>query len=231
MFVRQVARYPWLISLRSRVTLPLALLCTLSLLLGAMFVELGAEVREPDTTAVDGAILGVVTAHTVSWPTTVAEGFSFPGSELFIAGVALCLALGLVWQQRRLDALFVAVAITGSAALTLTVKYLVGRPRPVAFFRVPEHGYSFPSGHTLSATCLALVVAYLLWRSALRRGVKLSAVVALAVVVILVGLSRLVLGVHYLTDVVGSMMLGTAWVTGLIVVRSAFSRWRTPQEN
>ena len=77
----------------------------------------------------------------------------------------------------------------------------------MVFFRVPETGYSFPSGHTLSATCLALVVAYLLWPSALRRGVKLSGGVALAVVVVLVGLSRLVLGVHYLTDVVGSMIL------------------------
>jgi len=231
MFVRQVARYRWLMSLRSLVTLPLALLCTLSLLLGAMFVELGAEVREPDTTAVDGAILGVVTAHTVSWPTAVAEGFSFPGSELFIAGVALCLALGLVRQQRRLDALFVAVAITGSAALTLTVKYLVGRPRPVAFFRVPEHGYSFPSGHTLSATCLALVVAYLLWRSALRRGVKLSGSLALAVVVALVGASRLVLGVHYPTDVIGSMMLGTAWTAGLIAVSGGLARWETRRES
>ena len=131
-----------------------------------------------------------MTTYTASWPTTVAEGFSFPGSEVFVAAAALCLALGLLRQRRRLDALFVAVAITGSAALTLTMKYLVGRPRPVAFFRVPEYGYSFPSGHTLSATCLALVVAFLLWCGAWRRGVKLGGGVVLAVTVILVALSR-----------------------------------------
>jgi len=231
MFVRQVARYPWFASLRTLVTLPLALLCAVSLLLGALFVHLGGEVREPEITAVDGAILRVVTTRTAFWPTAVAEALSFPGSEVFIAGVALCLALGLLRQRRRLDALFVAVAIAGSAALTLTMKYLVGRPRPMAFFRVPEHGYSFPSGHTLSATCLALVLASLLWRGSWRRRVKLGGIVALTVVVVLVGLSRLVLGVHYLTDVVGSMMLGGAWVGGLIAVQTGVSRWRAPREN
>ena len=92
-----------------------------SLLLGALFVHLGVETREPDTTVTDGAILRVVAAHTAFMPTGVAEAFSFPGSELFIAGVALCLALVLFRQRRLLDALFVAVAIAGSAALTLTV--------------------------------------------------------------------------------------------------------------
>ena len=231
MFVRPVARDAWFASLRPLVTLPLALLCVLSLSLGALFVHLGDEVREPETTAVDGVILRVVTTHTAFWPTAVAEGLSFPGSEVFIAGVALCLALGLLRQRRRFDALFVAVAIAGSAALTLTMKDLVGRPRPVAFFRVPEHGYSFPSGHTLSATCLALVVASLLWRGSWRRGVKLGGVVMLAVIVALVALSRLVLGVHYLTDVVGSMMLGGAWVGGLVAVRTGVARWRVLRES
>lgn len=231
MFVRQVARCPWVASLRTLVTLPLALLCAVSLLLGALFVQLGAEVREPETTAVDGAILRVVTTRTAFWPTNVAEALSFPGSEVFIAGVALCLALSLLWQRRRLDALFVALAMTGSAALTLIMKYLVGRPRPVAFFRVPEQGYSFPSGHTLSATCLALVVGCLLWRGSWRRGVKLGGIVVLTVVVALVGLSRLVLGVHYLTDVLGSMLLGGAWVGGLIAVQSGVARWRALRES
>lgn len=173
----------------------------------------------------------MVQADTRSWPLAVPENASFFGSEVFIAGIALCLALGLLWKRRRLDALFVAVAITGSATLTLAVKYLVGRPRPVVFFRVPEHGYSFPSGHTLSATCLACVLGYFLWHGSWRWGVKLSGSLALAVAVALVGASRLVLGVHYPTDVIGSMMLGTAWIAGLIAVSGGLARWETRRKS
>jgi len=231
MFVRHITRSSWGASLRPLMTFPLALLCLLSVSTGSLFVYLGAEVREPEITVVDQAILQVVKVHTLSWPLALPENASLFGSAVFVAGVAVCLAVALLWRRRRLDALFVAVAITGSAALTLAMKDLIGRPRPAAFFRVPEQGYSFPSGHTLSATCLACVLAYLVWRSTWRRGAKLGASLLLACAVAVVGASRLVLGVHYLTDVVGSIVLGTAWITALIAVRSAMTYWGTRHES
>lgn len=220
-----VLNHPRLAPLRPLLTLPLVALCVVSLTFGAFFVHLGGEVREAETTATDQSILHAVDSVTASWPVAVTEIVSLIGSEVVIGGVALGLALWFLWRRRWLDALFIAGAIGGSATLTIVVKHVVSRARPVAFFRVPESGYSFPSGHTLSATCLALALAFLLWHGARGRSIKVIGTFLLAVAVFAVGMSRLILGVHYPTDVLGSVLLGAAWLTALIALRMGCTRW------
>ncbi len=145
------------------------------------------------------------------------------GSELAIGGVALGLTLWFLWRRRWLDAIFIAAAIGGSATLTVALKHVVGRTRPVGFFRVPESGYIDTSGHTLSATCLTL--AFLLWRGARGRSIKVGGTLLLAVAVCEAGMSRLVCGVHYPTDVLGGVLLGAAWLAALIALRVGYARW------
>jgi undecaprenyl-diphosphatase len=128
-------------------------------------------------------------------------------------------------RRRWLDALLFLGAVGGYAVLTLLVKHLVRRARPVAFFRVPESGYGFPSGHTLGATCLAFALGFVLWRSGAARGLKALGSVALLLGVLLIAMSRLMLGVHYPTDVLGSVLLGTAWMAALIALRCAAEGW------
>ncbi len=108
----------------------------------------------------------------------------------------------------------------------MVTKHLVGRARPTAFFRTSATGYSFPSGHTLNATCFALALGFILWRLPWRRAAKVAGSLGLAVYVACVGASRLVLGVHYPTDVLGGLLLGLAWVTLLAALfRVAERRW------
>jgi undecaprenyl-diphosphatase len=216
-------------ALRSLVTAPLVALIATSLLLGGLFFHLGDEVREGDTLAADRSALHAIDTDTASVPVTVANDASLPGAEIVVGAAGLALAAAFFLRRRVVDALFVAASVGGYAALTFVVKQLVHRERPVAFFRVPESGYSFPSGHTLGATCLAAVLGYLLWRSRWHTGAKIALTVVLAAVVALVGASRLMLGVHYPTDVLGGMLLGGAWMAALIAARYAVerARWRT----
>lgn len=224
-FPSTVINHPRLAPLRLLLALPLVALCAISLTLGALFTHLGGEVRESEMIAADQAILRAVDSATASWPVAVAENVSLIGSELVIGGVALGLTFWFLWRRRWLDALFIAAAIGGSATFTVVVKHVIGRARPVAFFRVPESGNSFPSGHTLSATCLALALAFLLWHGARGRSVKVIGTLLLAAAVFAVGMSRLVLGVHYPTDVLGSVLLGAAWLAALIALRVGYARW------
>lgn len=210
---------------RAVLTPALCVLVLLSLLFGAAFVRLGEEVHESETLPADQRVLHVIDSHTAPWPVAVPNDVSLLASEAVTGVVGIALVGWCFLRRRRFDALLFLGAVGGYVALTLIVKHLVQRERPVAFFRVQESGYGFPSGHTLGATCLAFALGFLLWQSATRRGLKALGTVALVLAVVAIALSRLILGVHYPTDVLGSVLLGTAWMSGLIALRYAVERW------
>jgi len=142
------------------------------------------------------------------------------GNEVTVALATLALIAVTFWRGRHRDALMVFVGMGGSAALTLGLKHLVQRSRPGAEFRLPtaaaDHSYSFPSGHTLNTTVfLVLLVGVLL--PLLRRTAACAATVAGAsVVAVSVGASRLYLGYHWATDVIGALVIGLCW--GLVLI-------------
>jgi undecaprenyl-diphosphatase len=122
------------------------------------------------------------------------------------------------------DPLLLVLAMVMSTLIAVVVKGIVARPRPADDLQVMpglETSYSFPSGHTTGAATLVLVTGYLLWRH--RRGFRSLAVwaAASAVIVILVGGSRLYLGYHFVTDVLAGACLGVVTL-GMVV---AVSRW------
>lgn len=118
----------------------------------------------------------------------------------------------LLWRSGRpRAALFVPGAVVGADVLSTIVKVLVDRARPVvADVLIHPAGASFPSGHAIASSAAAIVVVVLVRGAAWR---------ALAVVAaVLVAASRLALGAHYLSDVVGSWLLATAWTLALALV-------------
>jgi membrane-associated phospholipid phosphatase len=129
----------------------------------------------------------------------------------------------LVYRRLPRLAAFVAVTALGSSLLNSLIKATVDRARP----HLPDpvaaaHGTSFPSGHTQAATvgCGILVLIFL---PVVRRGLRPSLYAGAALVVALIGFSRIALGVHYVSDVLGAVVIGTAWV---LAMTAAFSAWR-----
>ena len=129
----------------------------------------------------------------------------------------------LVYRRLPRLAAFVAVTALGSSLLNSLIKATVDRARP----HLPDpvaaaHGTSFPSGHTQAATvgCGILVLIFL---PVVRRGLRPSLYAGAALVVALIGFSRIALGVHYVSDVLGAVVIGSAWV---LAMTAAFSAWR-----
>jgi undecaprenyl-diphosphatase len=123
-------------------------------------------------------------------------------------------AMVLFSRRRRRPAALVAVTMVGAAVLSGGTKTLVGRPRPVVAVvldRAP--GKSFPSGHALTSFVAVGRLALLLWPtcSARQRALLL---VAAPLLVTAIGFSRLALGVHFLTDVLGGWLIGGLWLIG-----------------
>ena len=114
----------------------------------------------------------------------------------------------LGWKRRMREGLFAGLAIIGSALLNLGAKPLFARDRPSLWESIaPEGNYSFPSGHAMGSMTLACVLVLLCWWTRLRWPVTFAA----AGFVVLVGLSRIYLGVHYPSDILAGWAAAIAW--------------------
>lgn len=124
-----------------------------------------------------------------------------------------------------------AVGGIGIAVILVTAKSLVGRERPaLPFALVDSHGFSFPSGHAAGAAAVGLLSAWMLCRWVVHPWAGQVAVWTLTIAfIILVGFSRLYLGVHFVTDVLAGWLLGTAWAGAVIIVTSWWYRPDRPR--
>jgi undecaprenyl-diphosphatase len=120
-------------------------------------------------------------------------------------------------------AVFLIVTTLGGGVLDTVVKEVVARARPSLVDPVATaHGKSFPSGHSMSAT-IAYGALLLVFLPTIARRYRAVVVGGAVVLTLAIGFSRLALGVHYLSDVLGGYILGLAW---LAASTAAFSTWR-----
>ena len=140
------------------------------------------------------------------------------GSSLVIVPLFAVAVFLLVRNRRFGAALFLAVACGGSLVINGTMKVLFERPRPQLPYAHVLPDYSFPSGHTMNGFTFYVALALILW-SVFGRRVGLTSLVLAIVLSIGIGASRIYLGYHYFTDVVGGVFAATAW---LLIVGAAF---------
>lgn len=183
-------------------------------------VVLGWSPLQDFDNAVVDALNSVVTA--VPGLSTVLTAITHLGGSLT---AWLVLSMAVVWLLIRREtvlAVYVAATGLGAVALTTGTKELVERARPVVESPVAAtSGLSFPSGHTLGST-VTYGVLLLVFLPAVPFRFHKRVVAAVVVLVLAVGITRVGLGVHYPSDVVGGWLLGVLW---LLVTAIAFRRW------
>ncbi|MBO9128485.1 phosphatase PAP2 family protein [Bacillus sp. 165] len=140
--------------------------------------------------------------------------FTEMGAE---AGIILVLILTLIWLwiKRRdyISMIILVVSVVGAQLLNKIIKEGVARERPSIQEAVDAIGYSFPSGHAMVGVVMYGFVAFLMIQGIAGKTKQAAVAVCAAVLVILIGLSRIVLSVHYPSDVLGGYCLG-----GLLLV-------------
>ncbi|MGH3641591.1 MAG: phosphatase PAP2 family protein [Mycobacterium sp.] len=162
-------------------------------------------------TALDHDVLGWMVDHRQTWLTTIAIAITNAGSPVAMGGLAAIAAAVLWWRRRSLIPGLIVVSTlavaAGSSALT---KGVVGAQRPSrATQLVLEIDPSFPSGHVTGTLALTGMVAVILGRGR-SVGTRVALVAAVVVLTTVVALTRLYLGVHWLTDIGGGILLGAA---------------------
>jgi membrane-associated phospholipid phosphatase len=178
----------------------------------------------------DDDVERVVVAHRVGWATAILKILTWLGSSVVLWPVVGVVAVLLITRGRRWRwAMFLVLAMAGSGILTDVVKRLVERPRPpTSLSLVHVTGTAYPSGHAMDA--MAVYVALRLVLSAgwsKKAGALFTCTAGLAILI--VGWSRLYLGTHWLTDVLGAYALGGLWVSilGLVLLRPGAAPART----
>lgn len=162
---------------------------------------------------------------------TILRAFSEPGSSTWI-GIAVFLGvLFFVWKRSWPSLVMLIVAVPGGMLLNEWVKILVQRPRPFlegAF--VDWSGYSFASGHTIGATLLYGQLALFVVPAIKSRHWQRLTVLAAALLVLLVGFSRIALGAHYLSDVLAAIVFGIFWLALCLVAGKPLRRRSLPAQ-
>jgi undecaprenyl-diphosphatase len=169
--------------------------------------------------AFDSAAQRVAVTDRKAWLTAMMQTVTYGGDSTVVMCVALAVGILLWWWSRDPRALgLLAASYVGARLIETTVKTLIQRPRPPASEAIGDFtGFAFPSGHATFAMAVYGMVAVLgliLMNS--RRGFARAGAAALLLLIALIGLSRVYLGAHWLSDVLGGFLVGGAWLAFLL---------------
>ena len=195
------------------------------------FGWLADEVLDGETRQFDEVTRATV--HQLASPamTTVMRGISFLGSTLFLTLATIAI---VVWFARRKwgrEAKLFAITMAGAGLLNVTLKLAFKRSRPVPFFDLlPPESYSFPSGHALTSCCFFGAFAAILTARIKSRRVRTIVWILAITMFLLIGLSRIYLGVHHTTDVIAGFAAALIWILVVRFVEMQLRRRRRRKE-
>ncbi|MCP1311373.1 phosphatase PAP2 family protein [Paenibacillus tyrfis] len=191
----------------------------LSLLAACGFGIIALAVKGDRLLAFDHSISSLIQSWESAGWTRFMKGFSWIGSTMPIIVLSLGMIIVLyVLLGRRKELLLFIAAIGGSTAVGYVSKSLFARERPNFHRLLEEDGFSFPSSSSVAAVALYGIIVYLLWSHIRNRTGKIALTSAAIFMMVCIGLSRIYLGVHYPSDVIGGMLAGAAWLWLAIAV-------------
>ena len=151
--------------------------------------------------------------------TPIAKFITNFGGAIFIAVVAIFLAIIIKNKKIGISIFVNLVIITG---LNQLLKRILHRPRPTEYRIIQETGYSFPSGHSMISMAFYGYLIYLIYKNVKNKYIKWISISLLSILICLIGISRIYLGVHYTSDVLGGFLISISY---LVIYISAVNKF------
>ena len=151
--------------------------------------------------------------------TPIAKFITNFGGAIFIAVVAIFLAIIIKNKKNGISILLNLVIITG---LNQLLKRILQRARPTEYRIIQETGYSFPSGHSMISMAFYGYLIYLIYKHVKNKYIKWISISLLSILICLIGISRIYLGVHYTSDVLGGFLISISY---LVIYISAVNKF------
>ena len=182
------------------------------------FGWLADEMLEGDMARFDEVVRNFV--HQSAFPalTSAMQLASFLGSTLFLVIFGVIIVITLYLKKHRHGAVIFTITTIGSSVLMVILKLAFKRPRPQPFFdTILPASYSFPSGHSLASFCFYGALAAILAARTDKLWLQITVWISAAIMVLLIGISRIYLGVHYPSDVLAGFVVGLIWVVTIAI--------------
>ena len=212
---------------RSRLWIATPLLVGVAVAIACLagYAELAEDlVLSPSISAFDASLGELIVSWREPGLTAIMRGATWSANRLTITALVLTSVAVLIWRCDYREALLLALVVASGTALGAIAKRVTERPRPPAVASLVElpPSFSFPSGHTLAALLVWTLIAIVVLRVGRESWTKALAVAGGLLLVMLVGLSRVYLGVHWPSDVLASWLMGVGW---LALTLGGFLTW------
>ena len=200
------------------------------LLAGWCFTELADDIAEGDFARLDEGTVAFVQSYANPAVTRAAQIISWLGSVAFLTVASVVAALVFL-RKRWFDAILgLALTMLGGGLLNMLLKQLFQRQRPV--FEAPIvnlTSFAFPSGHTMGATLFYMFIAAVVAYAMKSQRIRVLAFASAFTLIATIGMTRIYLGAHFVTDVVGAIVAGTAWLAFCWTAVETLRKWRKRQ--
>lgn len=140
-------------------------------------------------------------------------------TEFGSAKVLILIALMSIFiLKNKKISIAICINLASIGLLNQVLKRIVQRPRPEGFRLVEESGYSFPSGHSMASMAFYGLIIYFVYKNIKNKKIRNLICIILSLLILLIGISRIYLGVHYASDVVAGFLLSIAYLVVYITI-------------
>lgn len=184
-----------------------------------LFLIIGFLVLKGNDIYVDEFIYSKIDLIVNDRNTSIFKFITYLGSAYVVISLTI---LGFILIKNKKYSLFMSINLISITLLQFILKNIYSRGRPIDISLIEESGYSFPSGHSLTAMTFYGLLIYYIYKSNINKNKKIVLEILLSIIILLIGLSRIYLGVHYFTDVVGAFSFSICY---LIIYTKIIGRW------
>ena len=181
-----------------------------------LFLGILEDVLENEIMQKDIIGYQLISEYVISdFATPIAKNITQLGGAIFL--VVLSTILLIVIKDKKIG-LCIWINLAVSAILNQILKHIIQRPRPTEFRIIDESGYSFPSGHSMVSTAFYGFLIYLIYKKVKNKYLKWTLISFLSILILLIGISRIYLGVHYTSDVLAGFLISISYLIVFISI-------------
>lgn len=178
------------------------------IVLSLLFVILCILVKLDLLSNIDESVYKFITSNMNDTTTNIYKVITFFGSTIFMVGLCVLLLVLFIIIKKNIYGYIISGTLIFSTIMNNVIKVIIRRERPI-YMIVRETTFSFPSGHTMASVSMYGILIYLINKSNTNKKLKIILSIILGMIPLMVATSRIYLGAHYFSDILGAIMLAT----------------------
>ncbi|CCZ57566.1 pAP2 family protein [Clostridium sp. CAG:762] len=178
------------------------------IVLSLLFVILCILVKLDLLSNIDESVYKFITSNMNDTTTNIYKVITFFGSTIFMVGLCVLLLVLFIIIKKNIYGYIISGTLIFSTIMNNVIKVIIRRERPI-YMIVRETTFSFPSGHTMASVSMYGILIYLINKSNMNKKLKIILSIILGMIPLMVATSRIYLGAHYFSDILGAIMLAT----------------------